>query len=47
MYAIGCYEPHYNLLSNYNSMYNRNILITSIKNILTGFKNRLRTKIEI
>ncbi len=41
------YEPHYNLLSNYNSMYNRNILITSIKNILTGFKNRLRTKIEI
>ena len=40
-------KPHYNLLSNYNSMYNRNILITSIKNILTGFKNRLRTKIEI
>lgn len=41
------YEPYFNLLSNYNSLYNKNIPITYIKNIFTGLKNRLRTQIKI
>lgn len=39
------YEPYFNSLSNYNSLYKKYSLIYHTKNILTGIKNRLRTKV--
>ena len=41
------YEPYYNSLSNYNSYYKENSKTFYFKNILTGVKNRLRSKINI
>ncbi len=41
------YEPYFNSLSNYNSSYKKNSVIFHIKNILTGIKNRLRSRVRI
>tara|TARA_B100001778_G_C18551799_1_gene613459 strand:- start:539 stop:1432 length:894 start_codon:yes stop_codon:yes gene_type:complete len=41
------YEPYFNSLSNYHSSYKNNSGIFHIKNILTGIKNRLRSRVRI
>ena len=41
------YEPYFNSLSNYNSSCKKNSVIFHIKNILTGIKNRLRSRVRI
>ena len=41
------YEPYFNSLSNYHSSYKNNSGIFYIKNILTGIKNRLRSRVRI
>ena len=41
------YEPYFNSLSNYNSSYKNNSGIFHIKNILTGIKNRLRSRVRV
>ena len=41
------YEPYFNSLSNYNSLYKKYSAILYTKNILTGVKNRLRSRVKI